>query len=45
MKIIENVQIIITDIYIRYEEEISNHDKFSFGIVLKEIRAETCDLN
>ena len=41
IKIIENVQIIIKNLYIRYEDSIS--DPFAFGVMLKELTVNTCD--
>jgi vacuolar protein sorting-associated protein 13A/C len=46
-KIIDNVQITIKNVYIRYEDEFTaknqGEGKFSFGILLKEFSAFTTD--
>lgn len=43
VKIIENVQIVIKNLYIRYEDDITSQDKFAFGLMFQELKAETCD--
>ena len=44
-KIIENLQITIKNIHIRYEDNNNNEDDFAFGMVLREIKAFSCDSN
>ena len=42
-KIIQNVQISIESLYIRYEDTFTSTKPFSVGIVIKELKALTCD--
>ncbi|OMJ71711.1 hypothetical protein SteCoe_29997 [Stentor coeruleus] len=44
MKIIDNIQIELKDLYIRYEHNIQGSE-FTAGIFLKALKAETCDEN
>ena len=44
IKIIDNIQINIKNIHIRFEDNMQREgQKFSFGITLKELSAHTCD--
>ena len=42
-KIIDNVQINVNGVYIRYEDSISSKDPFALGIVLKKLEVYTCN--
>ena len=41
--IVNNIQICISNIYIRYEDTISSSDAFAVGISLKELTVQTCN--
>ena len=43
MKVVDNLQITIKNIHIRFEDTILNSTPYSFGITLKEFSAHTCD--
>lgn len=45
LQIIDNVQISIEKLYIRYEDSVTGSNKFNFGILLKSLKASTCDFN
>lgn len=44
-KIIDNIQISINSVYIRYEDNISSIEPFAVGISFKGIQAATCNSN
>jgi vacuolar protein sorting-associated protein 13A/C len=44
-KIVDNVQISIKNIHIRYEDKISNKDPFSVGVSIEELSAHSTDEN
>ena len=44
-KIIENVQLVLEKVYIRYEDEVTGSLKYSIGVVLEKLTADTCDFN
>ena len=43
--IIENIQVIVEDVHIRYEDERVSHDRipFSIGIMLESFKLESMD--
>ncbi|XP_071747088.1 intermembrane lipid transfer protein VPS13D [Lepeophtheirus salmonis] len=43
--ILENLQVHIQDVHIRYEDDFTSPIPFSYGIVLDSLSAETCDEN
>lgn len=43
VKIIDNVQVVVRDIHVRFEDCINN--KFSFGITLEELKVFTVNRN
>ena len=45
IKIIDNVQLSIEKLYIRYEDSITGLNDFNLGVILKGIKASTCDSN
>ncbi|CAG9332100.1 unnamed protein product [Blepharisma stoltei] len=44
-KIVDNLQVSINSIYIRYEDDVSSTDAFAFGIAIKNVQAVTCNKN
>ena len=42
-KIIENVQLTIEKVYIRYEDKITSPFNYALGVVLERLTTETCD--
>ena len=45
IKIIDNVQLSIEKLYLRYEDSITGLNNFNFGVILKGIKASTCNSN
>lgn len=46
MKVVDNVQIFLDNIHVRYEDDVSNPDSpFAFGFTLDSLHAQSCDGN
>jgi len=44
-KVVENLQLNVHNVHIRFEEEVGNNRLVAFGLTLKSLTAQSCDSN